>query len=92
MQPSSDAHGLFQNKIKQIVRPLRPDIVHFHLACLGSEIFLRELTHSSTLISNPKSSRRPAVISQIAILYSLIHDILFRCSTTRIDDDTRLCH
>ena len=39
-----------------IGRPLRPDIVRFHLACLGSEIFLRELTLSSTLSSNPKSS------------------------------------
>ena len=38
-------------------RLLRPDIVHFHLTCLGTEIFLWELTLSSTLSSNPKSSR-----------------------------------
>jgi hypothetical protein len=34
---------------------LRPDIVHFHPPC--TEIFLRELTLSNTLSSNPKSSR-----------------------------------
>ena len=32
-----------------IGRLLRPDIVQFHFACLGTEIFLRELTLSSTL-------------------------------------------
>ena len=31
--------------------------VHFHFTRLGTEIFLRELTLSSTLNSNPKSSR-----------------------------------
>jgi hypothetical protein len=40
-----------------IGRLLRPDIVHFHFPCLGTEIFLRELTLSNTLSSNPKSSR-----------------------------------
>jgi hypothetical protein len=35
---------------------LRPDIVHFHFTCLGTEIFVRELTLSNTLSSNPKSS------------------------------------
>ena len=38
-------------------RLLRPNIVQFHFACLGTKIFLRELTLSSTLSSNPKSSR-----------------------------------
>ena len=38
-------------------RLLRRDIVQFHFACLGTEIFLWELTFSSTLSSNPKSSR-----------------------------------
>ena len=40
-----------------IGRLLRPDIVHFHFTCLGTEIFLRELTLSNTLSLNPKSSR-----------------------------------
>jgi hypothetical protein len=34
-------------------RLLHPDIVHFHFPCLGTEIFLRELTLSNTLSSNP---------------------------------------
>ena len=38
-------------------RLLRPDIVHFHFTCLGTEIFVWELTFSSTLNSNPKSFR-----------------------------------
>ena len=37
-----------------ISRLLRPDIVQFHFACLGTEIFLRGLTLSNTLSSNPK--------------------------------------
>jgi hypothetical protein len=41
----------------EVGRLLRPDIVHFHLAYFGTEIFLRELTLSTTLSSNPKSSR-----------------------------------
>ena len=36
--------------------------------------------------------RRPAVFSQNAILSSIISRQCFHCSTTRIDDDTRLCH
>jgi hypothetical protein len=38
-------------------RLLRLDIVHFHSAYLGTEIFLRELTRvqASTLSSNPSS-------------------------------------
>ena len=38
-------------------RLLRPDIVHFHFTCLGTEIFVWELTLLSTLSSNQKSSR-----------------------------------
>ena len=34
--------------------------------------------------------RRPAVSSQNAILSSIISRQIFHCSTTRIDDDTRL--
>ena len=37
-------------------RVLSPDIVQFRSACLRTEIFLGELTLSSTLSSNPKSS------------------------------------
>ena len=37
-------------------KSLSPDIVQFRSACLRTEIFLRELTLSSTLSSNPKSS------------------------------------
>ena len=40
----------------QVDRLLSPDIVQFRSACLRTEIFLRELTLSSTLSSNPKSS------------------------------------
>ena len=40
----------------EIDRLLSPDIVQFRSACLRTEIFLRELTLSSTLSSNPKSS------------------------------------
>jgi hypothetical protein len=38
-------------------QPMRPDIVRFHFPCLGTDIFLRELTPSNTLSSDPKSSR-----------------------------------
>jgi hypothetical protein len=41
----------------EIGRLLRSDIVYFHFPFLGTEIFLRELTLSNTLSSNPKSSR-----------------------------------
>ena len=51
-------------------RLLRPDIVYFYFTCLGTEIFLQELTLPSTLSSNPL--RRPAVFSPIAILSLLI--------------------
>ena len=53
---------------------------------------LRELTLYKTLSSNSKSSplRRPAVFSQTAILSSLIYDKFFHCSTTWMDEDTRL--
>ena len=37
-------------------RLLSLDIVKFRSVCLRTEIFLRELTLSSTLSSNPKSS------------------------------------
>ena len=50
-------------------RLLRPDIVQFHFACLGTEIFLRELTLSSTLSSNPKSSR--------SVDLQFLHKLLF---------------
>ena len=40
-----------------IARLLCTDIVQFHSACLRTEIFLRELTLSSTLNQNPKSCR-----------------------------------
>ena len=36
--------------------------------------------------------RGPAVFSQIAILSSLILWQMFYCSTTRMDEDTRLCY
>ena len=52
-----------------IGRLLRPDIVQFHFACLGTEIFLRELTLSSTLSSNPKSSR--------SVDLQFLHKLLF---------------
>ncbi len=48
---------LFKLVTSFIGRLLRPDIVHFHYACLGTEIFLQELTLSSTLSSNLKTSR-----------------------------------
>jgi hypothetical protein len=48
--PMTQYHTLYHSI--PIGRPLCPDIVHFHLACLRSEIFLRELTFSSTLSSN----------------------------------------
>ena len=49
---------------------LRPDIVvQFHFVCLGTEIFLRELTLSSTLSSNPKSSR--------SVDLQFLHKLLF---------------
>ena len=35
--------------VGSIGRLLRPDIVHFHFPCLGTEIFLWELTLSNTL-------------------------------------------
>ena len=79
--------------ISTIGRLLRPDIVQFHFACLGTEIFLRELTLSRTPSSNPKSSRSVdlhAVFSQTAILSSVIYDKFFHCSTTWMDEDTRL--
>ena len=47
----------FSNRKRKIGRLLRPDIVQFHFACLGTEIFLQGLILSSTLSSNPKSSR-----------------------------------
>jgi hypothetical protein len=47
---------IFEN-IVVLGRLLRPDIVHFHFTHLGTEIFLRELTLSNMLSSNPKSSR-----------------------------------
>ena len=53
---------------------IRPDIVHLHFKSLGTEIFLRELTLSSTLSSNPESRplRGHAVFSQTAILSSQV--------------------
>ena len=47
----------YQNKIGLLGRLLRLYIVHFHLACLGTKIFLRALTLSSTPSLNPKGSR-----------------------------------
>ena len=65
----------------------------FHFAYLGTEIFLRELTLYKTLSSNPKSSR-PVDLQFFhklhAILSSLIYDKFFHCSTTWMDEDTRL--
>ena len=46
-----------RRRFPRCCRLLRPDIVHFHFTCLGTEIFLPELTLSDTLSSNPKSSR-----------------------------------
>ena len=41
-----------------VIINIRPFAVkNFHFPCLGTEIFLRELTLSNTLSSNPKSSR-----------------------------------
>ena len=40
-----------------IARLLCTDIVQFRCSCLRTEIFLRELTLSSTLNQNPKSCR-----------------------------------
>ena len=69
-------------------RLLSPDIVQFRSACLRTEIFLRELTLSSTLSSNPKSSH--SIDSQFSrkLLFH-VHDKFFHCSTTRMDADTR---
>ena len=83
----------YHYKLIVLDRLLSPDIVQFRSACLRTEIFLRELTLSSTLSSNPKLEfplRRPAVFSQTAILCSLNSRQIFHCSTTRIDADTRL--
>ena len=44
------------NIMDLVDRVLSPDIVQFRSACLRTEIFLRELTLSSTQSSNPKSS------------------------------------
>ena len=52
--PEEQITGYF-NKV-HLDRVLSPDIVQFRSACLRTEIFLRELTLSSTLSSNPKSS------------------------------------
>ena len=76
-------------------RLLRSDIVQFHFACLGTELFLQELTLSSTLSSNPKSSR--------SIDLQLFHKLLFYLHkfydkyfivqrSTRMNEDTRLCY
>ena len=71
-----------------------PDIVHFHSTCLGTELFLPELTFSSTLSSNPKSScsADPQFSHELLFYLHQFHDNFFHCSTARIDDDTRLCH
>jgi hypothetical protein len=63
-----------------IGRLLRPDIVHFHFSCLGTEIFLRELTNTfehAEFKSEKFPLRRPAVFSQTAILSSLISQQMF---------------
>ena len=57
LQLSEMEMGCGKCRLSNVGRLLRPDIVQFHFACLGTEIFLRELTLSSTLSSNPKSSR-----------------------------------
>jgi hypothetical protein len=48
---------------------LRPDIVHFHFTCLGNEIFLRELTLSNMLSSNPNSFLRYPQFSHKVLFY-----------------------
>ena len=70
-------------------RLLRPDIVHFHFTCLGTEIFLRELTLSSTLSSNPKSSRIVDLKYFHKLLFYLhkFYDKFFHCSTTQVNED-----
>jgi hypothetical protein len=49
-------------------RLLLPDIVHFHLACLGTKIFLPERTRASTLSSNLQTSA-PLTCSFLANCY-----------------------
>ena len=75
-------------------RPLRPDIVHFHSACLGSEIFLRELTTIKHAEFKSESSRSvdPQFSHKMLFYLHSFHDKFFHFSTTRIDDNTRLCH
>ena len=63
----------------------------FRSACLTTEIFLRELTLSSTLDSNPKSSHYvdPQFSHKLLFYLYEFHDNFFHCSTTRMDEDTR---
>ena len=73
-------HKPQQTQKIQVGRLLRPDIVHFHLACLGTEIFLRELTLSckhAEFKSEKFPQRRPAVFSQTAILSSQTYNKFF---------------
>ena len=83
----------FENlEISSLDRLLSPDLVQFRSACLRTEIFLRELTLSSTLSSNPKSSHSvdPQFSHKLVFYVHKIHDKFFHCLTTRMDADTRL--
>jgi hypothetical protein len=95
--PSCTFHSfvLGTNHLAVLGRLLRPDIVRFHFLCLGTEIFLLELTLSNTLSSNPESSRSVDLqftFHKLQFYLHQFHDNFFHCSTTRIDDDKRLCH
>ena len=63
----------------------------FHFTYLGTKIFLRELIlYNAEFKSEKFPLRRSAVFSQTSILSSLIYDKFFHCSTTWMDEDTRL--
>ena len=68
---------LEKQRIGRLLWPQKLSRARFHFACLENEISLRELTLYKTLSSNQ-------------ILSSLIYDKLFHCSTTWMDEDTRL--
>ena len=73
-------------------RLLCSDIIQFYCAYLICDIFYENyntFTHAE-FKSEEFPLRRPAVFSQTAILFSLISRQIF--STTRLDEDTWVCH
>ena len=85
---------VLNNVIKFDKLLVAPDIIHFHFACLWSEIFLWRI--SNTLSSNPKGARSVDQQFFTNSYYFFCHWFNFitnfHFSMTSMDEETRLFH